>query len=74
MFCTTSAFQVQVVTQELAQSLCAGTQELLELKNKHCCAASIPLPDLFQEAPGILTKLPSKDDVEAFLLTFGQVA
>lgn len=37
--------QQQVVTQELAQILCAAMQELLNLKTP-CSAASIPLQDV----------------------------
>lgn len=35
--------QLQAVTQELAQSLHAATQELLELKRKPCSSTSVPL-------------------------------
>lgn len=49
------------------------TQELLDLKRKPCTASTITLSDPFQEAPGILTKLTSEGDIEAFLTTFEQV-
>lgn len=65
--------QQQVVSQELAQSLRAATQELLAPKKTPCSAASIPLPDPYREAPGVLTKLTREDDTEAFLVTFKQV-
>lgn len=48
--------------------------ELLDLKKMPCCTTSLPLPNPCQEAPGILTKLTSEDDIEAFLLTIKSVA
>lgn len=57
----------QAVTQELAQSLCTATHELLNLKKRPCSGASVPLSHPCREAQHLLTKLCGKDNIEAYI-------